>query len=266
MDLGIRGRKAIVAGASAGLGKSSALALAREGVEVVISARNQDRLVAAAAEIQDKANIPVKWVVADHSTPEGRDRLLVACPEPDILVITCSPPKFTADYREVTIEDWQQALSTGMLGPIELMKGVIEGMRARKWGRIVNIMTLAAREPMHFRLLSGPPRSALANFTVAMARPLAKDNVILNNILPGMHHTGGIQDRFRSDRFFSGSPGKTSYETEVKNMIEFLRIPAGKFGEADDLGAFCAMFCSEFATYTVGQSLIIDGGQHHSIF
>jgi 3-oxoacyl-[acyl-carrier protein] reductase len=139
-------------------------------------------------------------------------------------------------------------------------------MRARKWGRIVNIMTLAAREPIHIRLLSGPPRSALANFTVAMARPLAKDNVILNNILPGMHHTGGIQDRFRSDRFFSGSQGKASYETEVKNMIEFLRIPAGKFGEADDLGAFCAMFCSEFANYTVAQNLIIDGGQHHSIF
>ncbi|WP_076858429.1 SDR family oxidoreductase [Bradyrhizobium mercantei] len=262
MDLGIRGRKAIVAGASAGLGKSSALALAREGVEVLISARNKDRLVAAAAEIEDKAKIPVKWVVADHSTPEGRARLLASLPEPDILVITCSPPKWTPDFREVTVDDWQQALATGMIGPIELMKSTIDGMRSRKWGRIVNIMTLAARAPIDFRLLSGPPRSGLANYTVAMARSLAKDNVILNNILPGMHHTGGIRDRFRADR-----PGNTdSYEAEVQKIIDILRIPAGRFGEADDVGAFCALFCSEFANYTIGQSLIIDGGVHNSLF
>ncbi|WP_407123285.1 SDR family oxidoreductase [Bradyrhizobium sp. STM 3561] len=262
MDLGIRGRKAIVAGASAGLGKSSALALAREGVDVIISARNEERLIAAATEIQGKANTPVKWVVADHSTAEGRARLLAASPEPDILVITCSPPRFTPDYREISVEDWQQALATGMIGPIELMKGAIEGMRSRKWGRIVNILTLAARAPIDFRLLSGPPRSALANYTVAMAKPLAKDNVILNNILPGMHHTGGIRDRFKSDK-----PGKTdSYETEVQKIIDRLQIPAGRFGEADDVGAFCALFCSEFANYTIGQSLIIDGGVHNSIF
>lgn len=262
MDLGIRGRRAIVAGASAGLGKSSALALAREGVEVLISARHEDKLVAAAAELEEKAGIPVRWLVADHSTAEGRARLLAACPAPDMLVITCSPPKFTPDYREITVEDWHQALDTGMIGPIELMKGVIEGMRARKWGRIVNIMTLAARAPVDFRLLSGPPRSGLANFTVAMAKPLAKDNVILNNILPGMHHTRGIRDRFQAD-----SPGQTdSYETEVQQIIERLRIPAGRFGEADDLGAFCALFCSEFANYTVGQSLVIDGGVHNGLF
>ncbi|MBR1175303.1 SDR family oxidoreductase [Bradyrhizobium sp. KB893862 SZCCT0404] len=262
MDLGIRGRKAIVAGGSAGLGKSSALALAREGVELVISARGEERLIEAAAEIQEKTKTPVKWVVADHGTADGRARLLAACPEPDILVITCSPPKFTPDFREISVDDWQQALATGMIGPIELMKGVIDGMRSRKWGRIVNVMTLAARAPVDFRLLSGPPRSGLANYTVAMAKPLAKDNVIINNILPGMHHTGGIRERFQSDK-----PGATdSYETEVQQIIDRLRIPAGRFGEADDVGAFCAMFCSEFANYTIGQSLIIDGGVHHSLF
>ena len=262
MDLGIRGRKAIVAGASAGLGKSSALALAREGVEVLISARNEDKLIAASAELEQKSGNKVTWVVEAHSTPEGRAKVLAACPEPDILVITCSPPKWTQDYRDIGVDDWHQALSTGMIGPIELMKATIDGMRARKWGRIVNIMTLAAREPADFRLLSGAPRSALANFTVAISKPLAKDNVILNNILPGMHHTGGIRDRFAADK-----PGATdSYETEVQKIIEKLRIPADRFGEADDLGAFCALFCSEFANYTVGQSLIIDGGVHHSIF
>lgn len=266
MDLGIRGRKAIVAGASAGLGKSSALALAREGVEVTISARREERLVTAAAELEEKAGIPVKYVVADHSTPEGRANLIASVPEPDILVITCSPPQFTSGYEEVTVEDWNRALSVGMIGPIELMKSVMEGMRQRKWGRIVNIMTLAAREPVHWRLLSGPPRSALANYTVAMARPLAKDNVILNNILPGMHHTSGIADRFQTDDYFADGSERAAYEKHVRDTIDFLGISADKFGEADDLGAFCAMFCSEFANHTIGQNLIIDGGQHHSIF
>lgn len=262
MDLGIQGRKAIVAGASAGMGKSSALALAREGVEVTISARNRERLIASAAELEEKSKMPVRWVVADHGTSEGREKLLATCPDPDILVITCSPPKWTPDYREVGVDDWQQALSTGMIGPIELMKGVIEGMRSRKWGRIVNIMTLAARAPVDFRLLSGPPRAGLANYTVAMARALAKDNVIFNNILPGMHHTGGIRDRLQADR-----PGNTdAYDTEVKKIIDLLRIPAARFGEAEDVGAFCALFCSEFANYTIGQSLVIDGGVHNSLF
>jgi 3-oxoacyl-[acyl-carrier protein] reductase len=262
MDLGIKGRKAIVAGASAGMGKSSALALAREGVHVVISARNQERLAAAAAEIEEKTAIPVKWVVADHSTVEGRERLLAACPEPDILVITCSPPKFTMDFQKITVDNWLESLNTGMIGPIELMRATVDGMRARKWGRIVNITTLAARFPVEFRLLSGPARSALANYVVALARVAAKDNVILNSVLPGMFHTRGIQERMRTDQPFDSK----SYEEDVKKSIANLRIPAARYGETDDLGAFVAMFCSEFANYTVGQSLLIDGGVHHSLF
>lgn len=158
MDLQIRGRKALLAGARAGIGKSTAMALVREGCEIVISARNEQRLAKVATEIGASTGCKISWVAADHGTPEGRDRLLAACPSPDILVITCSRPKLTPDLRDVSAEDWQESLSNGLLGPIELMKSTMHGMADRGWGRIVNITSLAVRYPVESRLLSGPPR------------------------------------------------------------------------------------------------------------
>lgn len=262
MDLGIRGRKAIVAGASAGMGKSSARALAREGVEIFMSARGEERLRAAAEEIARETGVRVTPVVADHSKPEGRATLLAACPEPDMLVITCTPPKVTEDYREISVEDWQESLATTMIGPIELMRMTIDGMVARKWGRIVNIGTGAAKYPAEVRLLSGPARSALVNFTVAISKRVAKDNVSINNILPGMFHTPTMAERFGEDAIKNG----TSYEEETRKFVQKWNIPAGRFGNPEDLGAFCAMLCSEQANFVVGQNLVIDGGLIHGMF
>ena len=132
MDLRIGKRRAIVAGASAGLGFSSAMALAREGVELFISARGADRLRAAADEIMRETDAKVSAVVADHSTRQGREALLKACPDPDILVITCSAPKMTDDYREIVEEDWHGTVASTLVGPIELMRASIEGMVARR--------------------------------------------------------------------------------------------------------------------------------------
>lgn len=262
MDLRIRGRKAIVAGASAGLGKASALALAREGVTVFISARGADRLSEAAREIAAETGSRVTPVVADHSTSAGRAALLAACPEPDILVMTCAPPKVTEDYRDIAERDWHDSIATTMVGPIELMKATIDGMVARKWGRIVNIATGAAKYPAEIRLLSGPARAALINFTVAISKKVAKDNVILNNLLPGMFHTATIRDQFGEAARQKG----TSYEEETMNFAAQWRIPAGKFGEPDDLGAFCALLCSDHARFMVGQNLVMDGGLIHGMF
>jgi len=262
MDLGIAGRKAIVAGASAGMGKSSAKALAMEGVEIFMSARGEDRLRAAAREIADAAGVKVTPVVADHSTAEGRARLLAACPEPDILVITCAPPKQTADFREITVEDWNDTIATTMVGPIELMRATVDGMAARGFGRIVNIATGAAKHPAQIRLLSGPSRSALVNYTVAVSKLVAKHNVAINNLLPGMFHSATTTERF-TER--AKAEGRT-YEDVVQEFVKSWRIPAGKFGDTDDLGAFCAMLCSQQANFVIGQSLVIDGGLINSLF
>lgn len=262
MDLGIKGKKAIVNGGSAGMGRGASRALAVEGVELFVSARSEERLNQACEEIARDTGADVTPIVADHSTPEGREKILSVCPEPDILVTNCSPPAFTGDYKTVGKEDWLANLEVTLLSPVEFMKSVVPGMADRGWGRVVNIGTGAAKFPAEVRILSGPPRAALVNYSVAVAKAVAKNNVMINNVLPGMHHTASIADRYTRAAAANG----TTYEQEVQKFIDDWRIPANRFGDADHFGDFVAMFCSEQAAFVTGQSLVIDGGQTNATF
>ena len=262
MDLGIRGRKAIVNGGSAGIGKSTALALAREGCEVYVSARGEERLVAACNEISEDAGAMVVPVVADHSSEDGRAAILSACPEPDILVGTCAPPPMTPDYRAIELDEWHEALRISLLGPVEFMKAVVDGMAQRGWGRVVNIATVAAKYPHEIRILSGGSRAALANYAVAVGKVVAKHGVTINTVLPGMHYTATVDELFNARAKAKG----ITFEQEVAEFIEAWNIASGTFGDPDDAGAIVAMFCSEQAKYTTGQSLVIDGGATNSTF
>ena len=161
MDLGIKGRKALVNGGSAGLGKGSAQALAAEGVDLYISARQEDRLQATAEQIRGDTGASVTIIVADHSSKEGRDKILSICPDPDILVGTCSPAPFTPDFRKVTAADWEEHLAVGLISPIEFIRATVDGMCDRGFGRIVNISTGASKFPSELRTLSGAPRVLL---------------------------------------------------------------------------------------------------------
>jgi len=262
MDLGIRGRKALVNGASAGLGKGAARALAAEGVDLYIRARGAERLEATAEEIRRDSGARVTPIVADHASEEGREQILDICPDPDILVGTCSPAPFTPDFREVTVEQWQEHLAIGLISPIEFMRATIDGMCERGFGRVVNISTGASKFPAEIRTLSGPPRAALSNYTVAVSKSVAKHNVTINNLLPGMHHTATAEERFTQIAREQGS----SYDEVVQQWINDWRIPANRFGNIDEFGAFCAMFCSAHAGYVTGQSLVVDGGATNSTF
>jgi len=262
MELGIRGRKAIVNGGSAGMGKEAALALAREGVELYISARGEDRLRSVAEEIASETGVKVTPVVADHSTDEGRAAILAACPEPDILVGTCSPPPMTPDYREISMEQWRSALDISLLSPVQFIHAVTDGMCQRGWGRIVNIATVAAKYPLELRVLSGSTRAALVNYTGAVALRVARHNVTLNNILPGMYHTDFVEKQLNARAEQNG----TSYEEEVGKMVVDFDIAAGRFGDSVDVGNMAAMLCSQFAGYMVGQSIVMDGGATRSTF
>jgi len=262
MELGIKGRKAIVAGGSAGMGKESALALAREGVDVFLSARGEARLQASAHEISLATGARVVPIVADHGTTDGRARLLAVCPEPDILVITCSPPRFLASYLDPEPDEWASALSTTLIGPVELMRATVGGMAERGFGRVVNIGTIAAKRPHESRLLSGPPRAALCNYSAAIASGLAKSNVAINSILPGMFHTDSMDLRFEALAKQNG----TTFEQEQDKWIAYVGIPAMKLGDAKDVGALCALLCSQFASFIIGQSIVVDGGQLSSTF
>ena len=262
MDLGIRGRKAIVNGGSAGIGKSAALALAREGCEVVVSARGEERLRAACEDIARETGSRVTPVAADHSSAEGRERILAVCPEPDILVGTCAPPPMTPDFRKIDEAQWRTAIDISLLGPIEFMKAVVDGMAERRWGRIVNIATVAAKYPHEIRILSGSTRAALANYAVAVSKVVAKHNVTINTLLPGMHYTATVDELFSARAEARG----ITFEQEVAEFIEQWNIASGTFGDPDDAGAIVAMFCSERAKYVTGQCLVIDGGATNSTF
>jgi 3-oxoacyl-[acyl-carrier protein] reductase len=262
MDLGIRGRRALVNGASAGMGRAAAEMLAIEGVDLVLVARGAARLEAVAAELRSRHKVNVVAVAADHSSEEGRARIMAACPDADILVATCSPPPFTPDHRLITAAQWQAALDMGLMSPLHFIEALLPGMLSRHWGRIVNIASIATKYPLELRVLSGAPRAALINYTVAVAQRVAADNVTLNNVLPGMFHTAAVHDQFTETARRNG----TSYDDEVSKFIEAYRIPARRFGEPREVGSLVAWLCSEFAGYITGQSIVVDGAVTRSTF
>ena len=262
MDLGIAGRKALINGGSAGMGRGAALALAHEGAEVFIAARGAERLAATCAALAAETGAKVHAIIADHASDEGRAAILGACPDPDIFVATCAPPPFTGDFHKVSREALAQAVASALLSPIDYIKAVTVPMAARRWGRIVNISTGAAKYPAAMRVLSGPPRAALANYCHAISKELAPHNVTINSILPGMHHTPGIEEMLGPRAAANGR----SYDEEVAAFVKAVRIPAGRFGDAEELGALVAMFCSDQASFVTGQSLVVDGGMGTSIF
>ena len=182
MDLQIRGKRAIMAGGSAGMGRATAERLAEAGADLVITARRRERLERAAEEISTKYKVRVSPIVADSSKAEDRAKLLQSCPNPDILVITIKPPAPNGNFLKVTPEMWRESIDSALIGPIELMRQYIPHMKEKGWGRIVNIATFSAKNPMIWRLMSGPARSALINYTASVSREIAKHGIIINNL------------------------------------------------------------------------------------
>lgn len=262
MDLAITTRTALIAGGSAGMGKAAAMTLAAEGAEIVLSARGEARLLAAADEIAAATGARVTPVVADHSTAEGRAALAAACPSADILIVSVSPPPPVEDFRALTEADWLGSVSSGLVGPAELIRHYSEGMVARRWGRIVCVGTVAAKFPSEMRLLSGPARSALVNYVGAVGRKLARDNVAINCLLPGMVATDGLERTLSALAEKNGLDRAGAEALFAKQM----RIPARRVGQADEVGKLIAMLCGDFAGYLVGQSLVVDGGMTTSLF
>ena len=264
MDLKIKGKKAIMAGGSAGMGRATAERLAEAGVDLFITARREARLVKAAEEISAKYGANVTPVVADSSKEEGRQALFDACPDPDILSITIKPPAPNGDFLKVTPQQWRDSIETTLIGPIELMRHYIPQMKEKGWGRIVNIATFSAKNPMIWRLMSGPARSALINYTASVSREIAKHGVTINNILPGIFQTEGMSESLEAYADAFGLEPKQ--EVCRPHFLEHNKIPAGFMGDPDDLAPLAVLLCSPLARFIVGQNITIDGGQHYSIF
>jgi len=254
MDLGIKDRRAIVCASSKGLGRACAVALANEGVHVTLTARGADALKKTADEIR-KANpsITVTEIVGDITTPAGREAVLKACPEPDILINNAGGPP-PGDFRNWTRDDWIKAIDANMLTPIELIKATVDGMMARKFGRIVNITYAAVKAPIEVLGLSNGARTGLTGFVAGIARKTVINNVTINGLLPGP---------FETDRLISTAKGEAEKRGVTPQQILADRAklnPAGRFGDPEEFGQACAFLSGANSGFITGQNILLDGG------
>jgi len=254
MDLGIAGRRALVCASSSGLGLACAIALAREGCEVWLNGRNAERLAQTRSQLA-AGGATVHAVAADLVTPEGRDALLAACPEPDILVNNNAgpPPGELADWDHAA---WIGALEANLLAPLLLVRAVLPGMRARRFGRIVNITSAMVKSPRATMALSTTARTGLTAFCKAMSFEAAADNVTINNLLP---------ERFDTPR--QQQMAERMMQREGIGLGEARRrisqtIAARRMGRPEEFGDACAFLCSAQAGFISGQNLQLDGGSY----
>ncbi|MEJ2137386.1 MAG: SDR family oxidoreductase [Desulfofustis sp.] len=259
MDLGISGKKGIVGGASSGLGKACALALAREGVELTIVARTEANIIAAAEEISSKTGVNITPVAADINSDEGRAATLAACPEPDIIVNNSGGPP-TGNFRDWDRSTWLEAINNNMLGAVFMIKDTVDGMIERKFGRIVNITSSAVKAPISILGLSNSARAGLTGFVAGTSREVAKHNVTINNLLPGDFET----ERHASNtKAMAERQGKTYEEMKA---IRTAAVAAGRFGDPAELADLCAYLCSSQAGFLTAQNLLMDGGKYPGTF
>ena len=262
MDLGIAGKWALVGGASKGLGRGCALALVREGVNVVIVARGAEALARTAQELRAQAAsaAQVLAVAADITTAEGRAAVFGVAGGPgtvfDIVVTNAGGPP-PGDFREWERDAWIKAIDANMLTPIELIKTTVDGMAARGFGRIVNITSGAVKAPIDILGLSNGARSGLTGFVAGVARSgIAAQGVTINNLLPGKFDTDRIAATLQA------AATKTGKSVDDIRLAQQAQIPAGRYGTAEEFGAICAFLCSRQAAYITGQNILPDGGAY----
>jgi len=253
MDLGIRGRRALMCGASKGLGRGCAEALAEGGVDLVLNARGAGALEATADDLRRRFQVNVLTVPADITTEGGRAEVLAQAGEVDILVTNAGgpPPGLWSDWER---EDFIRALDANMLTPIALMKALLPGMIGRGWGRVVNITSQSVKAPIASLGLSNAARTGLTGYVAGTSRQVAPYGVTINNLLPGIHAT----DRALAlDNGVAQAEGISLAETQARRAAT---IPARRYGTAEEFGAACAFLCSMQAGFIVGQNILLDGG------
>ena len=257
MDLGIAGKTALVCGASKGLGFGCALALAQEGVDVLIVARGAEALEAAALKLEAAAaGSSVRHLAADITTTDGRAAVFALQRDFDIVVTNAGGPP-PGDFRDWDRDAWIKAVDANMLTPIELIKATVDGMASRGFGRIVNITSSSVKAPIDILGLSNGARSGLTGFVAGVARTgLAAKGVTINNLLPGSFDT----DRLKGT--MAGAAQKTGQDIEAIRAARQKNIPAGRFGTPEEFGAICAFLCSVQAAYLNGQNILADGGAY----
>ncbi len=253
MDLGIKGKKALVCASSKGLGLGCAEALAQAGVDLVMNARGAEALEASAERLRQEYGVQITTVAADVATAEGQVAVIAAAQDVDILVNNAGgpPPGMWQDWDR---EDFIKALDANMLAPIALIKALVPGMMERGWGRVVNITSQSVRAPIGVLGLSNSARTGLTGYVAGTSRQVAGKGVTINNLLPGIHATD------RADALDGAVVKSRNISLEVARAERAATIPAGRYGTREEFGAACAFLCSQHAGFIVGQNLLLDGG------
>ena len=259
MDLNIAGKSAIVCGSSRGLGKACALALANEGVNVWLNARHQGALDDAASEIASCTSGSVHTVAADVTSGEGRDALLAACPEPDIVINNAGGPP-PGNFRDWDQDQWFEAINANMFSAIDMIRRCLDGMIERRFGRVVNITSVAVKLPQAELGLSNGARAGLTGFIAGIAREPVQYNVTINNLLPGFIDTDRMRSVLKAKADAAGA-GEDEFSQQF-----FARIPAHRPGDPEEFGAVCAFLCSQQAAYITAQNVLMDGGLYPGTF
>ena len=258
MDLGLKGKKAIVCASSRGLGKACALSLAREGADVVINGLHQERLDAAQAEIEALDAGAVVAVLADINTESGRETLIAACPDADILVNNNEGPP-PGRFDQWQREDFQAAIDANFMAPVFMIQALIEGMKERHFGRIVNITSAMVKSPRGAMGLSTSARTGLTALCKGLSVEVAPFNVTINNMLP---------ERFDTDRQkFMAEMAMKIRNISREEAIEEIHqsIAAKRMGLPHEFGDACAFLCSAQAGFISGQNLQLDGGSYSGL-
>jgi 3-oxoacyl-[acyl-carrier protein] reductase len=258
MDLGIEGRWAIVCGSSQGLGLACARALSQEGVHVVLNGRDQSKLDRATTDLRQIARGEVVSVAADISTAEGRDSLLAAAPRCDILVNNNGGPK-PSFFAEMDHENWTQVIESNMIAPMMLTRGVLPGMKERRFGRILNITSAMVTTPRPHMAPSAGARAGLTGAMKALALEIAPYNITINNLLPERFDTE------RQEYMAKVAMARENISYEEARARQVQSIAAKRLGDPKEFGATCAFLCSTFAGFMSGQNIHLDGGSYPAL-
>lgn len=260
MDLGLRGRKAIVCASSKGLGRACAIALAREGVDVVVNGRTPETVRATAAEIRAAYPVRVSEAVGDVATEAGRAALLAACPDADILINNPCGRPLAGDFRTWDGAVWTQVFREHMLAQLLLINGVIDGMIARRFGRIVNITASFVKFPQVRFAHTHGLRLGLTGAVAAIAREVSRHNITINGILPGVFDTDALNTNMRR---LAQETGRTYDEVRAERIAA---NPARRIADTMEAGDLCAYLCGANAGFVTGQNIVIDGGVYPGVF